>query len=379
MAKIVIVGTAWPYRGGMAVYNERLAQALSDAGHDVDIVTFTLQYPSFLVPGKTQFADWEYKGNIRISRAVNSINPFNWFFVGKRLQRLKFDIVIIPFWLPFMGPCFGSIARLIKKNKHSKIISIIHNAIPHEHRMGDRIFTRWFLKSIDAFVVMSKKVFKDLESFNVCKPALFTPHPLYDNFGEQLNREFALTKLKLSEEYRYALFFGLIRDYKGLDLLIEAMADRRFEKLKVKLLVAGEFYSDSEKYFQQIKDLGIENRILVYPVSIPDNLVNQYFGAADIVVQPYKNATQSGVTQIAYHFDKPMIVTNVGGLGEIVPNNKVGYVVDVSSGAIADALIQFFELKQPNYFLSGLLEEKKKYSWHRMSDTITELVHQIDK
>ena len=378
MAKILIIGTAWPYRGGMAVYNERLALSLVEEGHNVEIETFTLQYPSILFPGKTQFANWEYQGDVEIRRSINSINPFNWFKVGQRIKKQRYDFIIVPFWLPFMGPCLGSIARIIRKNKYTKLISVIHNAKPHEPRIGDKIFTTWFVNSIQGFVVMSNKVMEDLKSFVASKPISISPHPLYDNFGMFVDRKEALDKIGLSSESQYILFFGLIRDYKGLDLLLDAFADKRLKALNIKLIVAGEFYSDSEKYYNQIKALDIEDRIHVFPTFIPDTEVNLYFGACDIVVQPYKNATQSGVTQIAYHFEKPMIVTNVGGLGEIVPNGKVGYVVDVDSTAIANALVDFYTNKTPDSFREGILEEKKKYSWDKMAKTVFKLYESIE-
>jgi glycosyltransferase involved in cell wall biosynthesis len=379
MARIVIIGTAYPYRGGLAVYNERLAKAFADEGHEVCIETFTLQYPNFLFPGKTQFADWEYGGKTKIRRSVNSINPLNWIKVGKRLKKEKPDIVIIKYWLPFMGPCFGTLARLIRKNNHTKVISILDNVIPHEKRPGDRIFTRWFVHHVDGFVAMSDSVKNDLSKFNKTKPRELCPHPLYDNFGESVDRNEALKKLGLSPDFRYVLFFGLIRDYKGLDLLLEAFAHQKIKELPLKLIVAGEFYSDSSKYYQMIEDLGISQNVVLFPNFIPDGEVNLYFGAADIVAQPYKSATQSGVTQIAYHFEKPMIVTNVGGLGEIVPAGKVGYVVNVDPQEIAEAMVDFFQNKTNGKFVTGIKEEKQKYSWERMTKTIQHVYNQTKK
>jgi glycosyltransferase involved in cell wall biosynthesis len=373
MAKIVIIGTAYPYRGGIAVFNERLASAIKEAGHDISIETFTLQYPNFLFPGKTQFAEWPYKGNVQIKRSINSINPLNWVKIGNQIRRQNYDLVIFRFWLPFMGPCFGTIARCIRKNKKTKIIAILDNVIPHEKRIGDTLFTKWFLKPIQGFITMSESVQSELAKFNESKPRLLCPHPLYDNFGEKTKRAEALQQLNLSPDYKYVLFFGLIRDYKGLDILIDAFSDSRLKELSVKLIVAGEFYGDSEKYFSQIDQLGLQDQIFVFPNFIPDTEVNRFFEVADIVAQPYKSATQSGVTQIAYHFEKPMVVTNVGGLGEIVPHGKVGYVVEVHPKAVANALIDFFSNKKPDCFIEGIREEKKKYSWERMVGTIQQL------
>ncbi len=377
MAKICILGPAWPFRGGIAVYNQRLAEIFQKEGHEVIIQTFTLQYPKFLFPGKTQYAQWEYQGGVRIERSVNSVNPINWILTGLRLKKARYDILIVRYWLPFMAPCLGTISRIVKSNRHTKVISIADNIIPHERRFGDSILTRYFVSSVDGFVVMSDSVLNELSRFNKTKPRKLSPHPLYDNFGEMIDRHFAITKLKLDPNNRYVLFFGLIRDYKGLDLLLEAFAQENVIKLPVKLIVAGEFYSDSEKYYQMIKNLNLEDKVIVFPNFIPDHEVNLYFAAADLVAQPYKSATQSGVTQIAYHFEKPMLVTNVGGLAEIVPHRKVGYVVEVNSQAIAESIVDFFTNRNPNDFITAIKEEKKKYAWENMTETVMKLHQEL--
>ncbi len=371
--KITIVGTAYPYRGGLAVYNERLARALMEEGHEVEIQTFTLQYPNFLFPGKTQFADWDAPANLSIKRSVNAVNPFNWFKVGREIRKSNADFVLIKYWLPFMAPCLGTIARCAGRNKSTQVISILDNIIPHEKRPGDKVFSRYFTKSIDAFVAMSKSVLADLSLFNKTKPRAFCPHPLYDNFGAKVARETAVDKLNLDPDTRYILFFGLIRDYKGLDWLIEAFADARLRKLPVKLIVAGEFYSDEEKYRQLMEQYQLNDFIELHNRFVPDDEVGLYFGAADLIAQPYKSATQSGVTQIGYHFEKPMLVTDVGGLGEIIPNEKAGYVVEPNPKAIADKLVDYFENNRYPVFLENVLIEKKKYEWSTMTETIHNL------
>ena len=378
MAKrIVILGTAYPFRGGLAVYNERLAKALNEEGHEVTIETFKLQYPGFLFPGKTQHADWAAPSEIHINISVNSINPVNWIKVGRKIKQQKPDFVIIKYWLPFMAPCFGTIARIVRKNKHTKVISILDNIIPHEKRPGDRMFSHYFSKSVDAFVAMSKRVLNDLDQFDTQKPRAFCPHPLYDNFGPKVDRETALEKLQLSRNFQHVLFFGLIRDYKGLDWLLEAFADPRLRNYKVKLIVAGEFYSDKEKYTRLIEQYQLKEYIELHNRFIPDPEVGWYFAAADLIAQPYKSATQSGVTQIGYHFEKPMLVTNVGGLSEIIPDQKVGYVVEPNPKAIADKLVDFFENRRSQEFVANLVEEKKKYAWNTMTGTIFELYQKL--
>lgn len=372
---IVIIGTAYPYRGGLAAYIERLAKAYMEQGDNVEIHTFTVQYPNFLFPGKSQYSETAPPQNLYIKRTVNSINPLNWVSIGNRIKKLKPDIVIIKFWIPFMGPCFGTISRIIKKNKHTKIISIIDNIIPHEKRIGDRMLSNYFVKPIDGFIAMSKSVLTDLETFDKDKPKVFCPHPLYDNFGKILLKDEAKSNLGLDKDTNYLLFFGLIRDYKGLDLLLEAFASESLNKYNLKLLVAGEFYCDSKPYFDLIKKHNLEQRVVMSNNFIPDDIVKDYFCAADIVVQPYKNATQSGVTQIAYHFNKPMIVTDVGGLSEIVPHNKVGYVVQPDKDEIAKAIETFYSEGKEQEFVENVKIEKTKYSWESLIEKIDELVN----
>jgi glycosyltransferase involved in cell wall biosynthesis len=272
------------------------------------------------------------------------------------------------FWMPFMAPCLGSIARLIRKNKHTKIISVLDNVIPHEKRIGDKQLIRYFVNSMNGFVAMSKSVLQDLRLFDQNKPCIFSPHPIYDNFGEKIGRDDALRHFGLDIQTHYILFFGIIRDYKGLDLLLHAFADNRLRQHNVKLIVAGEFYGNSEHYFALEKELNLQGKIIWSNNFVPDSEVKYYFCAADIIAQPYKTATQSGVTQIAYHFEKPMLVTNVGGLAEIVPNGKVGYVVEPNSVEIADALLDFFE-NNPD-FSKNIKTEKEKYSWKKMTEAI---------
>ncbi|MFM2291294.1 MAG: hypothetical protein RIS29_1107 [Bacteroidota bacterium] len=371
--KIIIVGTAYPYRGGLAAYNERLAYEYQKQGHDVEIFTFSLQYPSFLFPGKTQYSSEPAPADLKITRNVNSVNPLNWINVASQIRRKSPDLVLIKFWLPFMAPCLGTIARLSRSAK-TKVISILDNIIPHEKRLADKLFASYFVSAVDGFVAMSKSVLADVELFDKRKPKVFCPHPLYDNFGAKLTRKEALAKIGLDENQRYMLFFGFIRDYKGLDLLLRAYADSRFRKMNVKLIVAGEFYNNSEQYFALEKELNLQGEVIWKNDFIPDSEVRYYFSATDLIVQPYKSATQSGVTQIAYHFEKPMLVTNVGGLAEIVPDGKVGYIVEPDAERIADALIDFYTNERFDTFQENILIEKEKYSWQRMTEAIASLL-----
>lgn len=377
--KVIIVGPAYPYRGGIADFNHRLAEQYIAQGDQVEIYTFTLQYPSFLFPGKTQYTTASPPKGLNIVRMVNSINPLNWIKTGRKIAAQNPDLVIIKFWLPFLAPCLGTIAHVIARGCKTKIISILDNIIPHEKRIGDRLFAKYFVGSMDGFIAMSRSVLDDLKSLDSEKPQLLSPHPLYDHFGERLPKAQAAEALGLDPAGRYMLFFGIIRDYKGLDLLIDALADSRFRELGVKLVVAGEFYNNGEQYFTQAAQRGVEDMIIWHNEFIDDDQVKNYFCMADIVVQTYKSATQSGITQIAYHFERPMLVTDVGGLSEIVPHGKVGYVVDTEPKAIAEALITFYEESSFDKFVEGVREQKKLYDWSRMIDAVDKLINSIIK
>ncbi len=375
--KIVILGTAHPYRGGLAAMNERLARQLMEEGHEVVIYNFTLQYPGFLFPGKTQYTDEKAPEGIRIVRKINSVNPCNWWKVGRELKKLCPDLIIIKFWIPFMGPAFGTIARLARRNRHTRVVCIADNMIPHEKRIGDRMFTVWFTGGVDGYIAMSHEVYDDIGKLVRSPERRYTPHPVYDHYGEIISREQALRELKLDPDYRYLLFFGFIRDYKGLDLLLRALADSRLKDYPVRLIVAGEFYSDGEFYVDLIRQLKLEDRVILHTDYIPNDRINQYFCAADLVVQPYKTATQSGVTQIGYHFNKAMLVTKVGGLGEIIADGRSGYVVDPEPRAIAAAILDFYEHRRQAAFEQETSLRKQEFSWSRMVEVLMEFYRSL--
>lgn len=376
-AKIIIIGPAHPLRGGgMSTFNERLCKQLIDEGNDASIYTFSLQYPNFLFPGKSQYSDEEAPKGLPIKVCINSINPFNWIKVGFELKNINADIIIVRYWLPFMGPCLGSILRIINWNRHSKIICIADNVIPHEKRLGDITFTKYFLKPVHGFITMSSKVTTDLRKFTN-KRALEVTHPLYDNFGDIIEKSVARKNLNLNKDDKIILFFGFIRNYKGLDLLIDAMNYlQSTNKHDIKLLIAGEFYENEEKYLQQIQQLPQPSNIIVHSDFIPNHKVQDYFNAVDFIIQPYKNATQSGVTPLAYHFNKPLLVTNVGGLPQMVPHLKTGVVVEPTVQCIAEGINQLYTLGEA-FFIPNLIEEKKKYSWQQFTKTITKLANDL--
>ncbi len=374
--KITIVGPAHPYRGGLAAIMETMAREYSSRGHQVEILTFTLQYPGFLFPGKSQTVDTPPPGDLSIERAVSTIDPLSWIRVGRRLHRQRPDIVLMKYWTPFMAPCFGTIARIARKNEYTKVLCQIDNVEPHERHLVDKPLNRYFLNSVDGFVFMSEQVHRELAAYTSA-PALFSPHPMFENFGTHVDRDEACRELGLDPSDRYALFFGLIRDYKGLDMLLEAWS--RFRRKGHKLIVAGEFYASREKYIELIKRERLEDDVIMHDFFVADDRVRFYFSAADCVVLPYKSATQSGVTQIAYNFCTPMIVTDVGGLSEIVPDAEVGYVCPPTVDGVYDSLCRIYEGDTLDRFARRIATERQRFSWAAMCDRIEELYDIVQK
>ncbi len=372
--KITILGPAHPYRGGLASIMQIMARTFGLRGHDVDIQTFTLQYPALLFPGKSQTVTTPAPEDLQIVRCINTVNPFNWLRIGLRIRRERPDFVLLKYWTPFMAPCFGTISKIARTNNHTRIICQIDNVEPHEHHITDKIFNRYFLGAVDGFVYMSEQVHGELKAYTSA-PALFSPHPLFENFGEGVSRDEACAHLGLDATNNYVLFFGLVRDYKGLDLLLEAWAQLKQTKQyeKRKLIVAGEFYTAKEPYLQIIEKYGLQQDVLLHDYFIPDDQVRYYFSAADFVVQPYKSATQSGVTQIAYQFCTPMVVTDVGGLAEIVPDGRVGYVAQPTAESVATAIDRMYTPNVLATFRNNCIEERKRFSWEEMCTRIEEV------
>ena len=368
--QITIIGPAYPLRGGLSSYNELLALKLQNQGHQVKIITFSLQYPNFLFPGKTQLSNSLPPDNLDIEVCLNSINPINWILLGRKIKNEKPDLVIFRFWMPFMGPSLGTLGRMIRGNNHTKIVAITDNIIPHEKRVGDRLLTSYFLKSCDAFLTMSKSVLNDLQSFHIAKPAIFNPHPMYENFGEQVDPVQAKKKLGLDVEKNYVLFFGFIRKYKGLDTLLKAFSDQRLKEKNLQLIIAGEYYDSTQAYEHLIDDLELRNHVILANHYIEDSDVSLYFSAADLVAQTYKTATQSGVTQIAYYYNRPMLVTDVGGLSELVPHQKVGYVTSQDTQEISDCIFDFYEHKRAPEFSKNIASERNKFTWESLIDNL---------
>jgi glycosyltransferase involved in cell wall biosynthesis len=372
MAKVFIIGPAYPLRGGLASFDELFCEALNKQGHQCEIISYSLQYPNFLFPGSTQYhVNGTAPKNITIHTLINSVNPLSWFKTASFIKKQKPDFIIFRFWIPFMGPALGTIARLVKK-QNIKVLAITDNVIPHEKRLGDKQLASYFIKGCDGFVTMSKAVMSDLEKFTNTTNKKYLLHPLYTAFGEKIPRQEARLKLNLKPEDQVILFFGLIRKYKGLDLLIEA-----FSLLKTnptnKLLIAGEFYEDKQPYLDLISKFHIDEQVILLDQFIPNDDVKLYFSAANIVALPYRSATQSGVTQVSFHFEVPTLVTNVGGLGEIIPHNVAGYVVEPNPKAIANSIDDYFANKKEQQFTEGMKHEKQKYEWSIFVNEVVDL------
>jgi D-inositol-3-phosphate glycosyltransferase len=372
MSKIFIIGPAFPLRGGPAQFNENLCRQLNLAGHDAQIISYSLQYPNFLFPGSSQFeTSGEKPGDIKIHTLINTVNPFNWLRVASFIKKEKPDFILFRYWLPFFGPSLGTIGRLVRKK--TKVLALTDNIIPHEKRTGDKMFTNYFVNSCHGFIAMSKTVLHDISGFTQNPNKAYSPHPMYETYGKEVSRTEARKKLGINENDKIILFFGLIRHYKGLDILLEAMSAQKIKELGIKLLIAGEFYEDKQPYLDLIAKHNLKDHIILHDKFIANEDVRYYFCACDLVAQTYRNATNSGVTMVGYYYSKPMLVTNVGGLAEIVPHNKCGYVVENNTAAIGEAILDYFSSSRENEFTTHVKEEKKKYEWSTFINTLLNL------
>jgi glycosyltransferase involved in cell wall biosynthesis len=368
--KITILSTAYPLRGGIAHFNGLLYRELIK-GNDVNVITFKRQYPAILFPGKSQLESGDSVEQIPTEQIVDSINPANWFRTGKKIKKDAPDLLIFKYWLPFFAPCFGTISKIVKKNKKTRVLIICDNVLPHEKRPGDKALTKYFFRYADFFILLSEKVKYDLFLINPEARYKVLPHPVYSNFGLPVSKDEARLKLKLTDK-NLILFFGFIRDYKGLDVLLKSMALLKDENIK--LIVAGEFYSNSEFYLNLINELKIKDRVYLFTDFIPTSDVKYYFSASDAVILPYKDATQSGIVQIAMNFRKPVIATDVGGLGEVVLNDSTGFVVEKENPeTLADAIRKFYSENKEIQFTENVEKELEKYSWKKFVRGIMEL------
>ncbi|MGB0429201.1 MAG: glycosyltransferase [Bacteroidia bacterium] len=364
--KIAYLSTFYPFRGGIAQYNAALYREL-EKSHEVKAYTFTRQYPDFLFPGQTQYVTkGDIADKIESTAVLDTANPFTYLTAASKLKKFNPDLLLVKYWLPYFGPSLGTVARRLKCKK----IAVLDNVIPHEKRPGDIAFTKYFLKSFDGFVSMSKEVENDLYSLKPSANSEFHLHPLYDHFPAKIDKQAARKQLGIPPNKKVLLFFGFIRDYKGLDLLIEAMSYLSNDYL---LLIAGEPYGDYRKYKDLIKHFDVGDRIMEHVRYIDDNEVSVFYSASDVCMLTYKSATQSGVVSISYHYDLPVIVTDVGGLKETVEPYNSGVVAPKPNITDITTAIKSFFQKESSTFQKGINTIKQKSSWQSLATTISNL------
>jgi len=364
--RIAILSCFYPYRGGIAQFNANIFQELSKS-HEVKAFNYKRQYPNLLFPGKTQFVE---KDDIAVKiesiPLLDTANPFNYIYAAKTIRQWEPDLLLMRYWMSYFAPSQGYIAR--NQLKKTKIISVLDNVIPHEPRFFDAPFTKYYLGSNDGFVVLSDAVGKDLIAYKPDAKFISASHPVYDHFGEKMERDKAIEELGIEKDKKNILFFGLIREYKGLDILIDSfsMLDDSYQ-----LIIAGEPYGSFDRYKEQIDKSPNRERIQLFTRYISDNEVPGFFSASDVCVLPYRSATQSGISAISYHFELPMITTNVGGLKEAIEVPGTGIVVEtVDSVAIKNAIVDYFERDLGGSFSKNIIKEKERLSWGNFSNKL---------
>ncbi|NJO69951.1 MAG: glycosyltransferase [Bacteroidetes bacterium] len=373
--RIAYLSTFYPFRGGIAQFNASLYRAL-EKNHQVKAFTFTCQYPEILFPGKTQMIENDETADaIPSQRILNSVNPLSYINTAKSINAFKPDILLMKYWMTFLAPSLGTAARLI--NNRTRVVTVLDNVIPHERKFYDNSLTKYFLNQNDGFVAMSDAVMNDLNSLQANPNCLRMDHPLYNHFGAKTDREKACKELAIDSNKKNLLFFGFIRDYKGLDLLIEAMKHLDSD---YNLIIAGECYGSFDKYQELINNSPFKNSIHVFTDYIPDSKVPVFFSAADVCILPYKSATQSGITSIAYHFEVPVIATDVGGLKESITHESTGLIVPrAESSKIADAIKYFFRNDLTSRMKHDIIQLKEKHSWDRFAEGIVNFATSISK
>lgn len=372
--RLSIVGPVHPFRGGIAHFTDTLVDGLRKRGHDIQVVTFSRQYPKLLFPGKTQFEPGQGRVASDARAVIDSVNPVSWIHAAKQIARHDPDAVLFQYWLPYFAPSYGTIAGRLKK-RSIPVFALVHNVIPHERGMGDVQLGRYFLQKCEGVLALSDNVADDLRSLNLDTSIRVAAHPVYQHFGAAVERSDARTRLGLSNDAEVLLFFGFVREYKGLRTLLEAMPEIVRRRPKAVLVVAGEFYDDEGPYRDLIDAHRLDGHVRLHPEYVPADRVADYFSAANIVVQPYDNATQSGVVQTAYNFERPVVVTDVGGLAEVVPDGTAGLVVPPKNpAALADAVVRYFEGGMETRLTEGVREVRERYSWDRLLDEVEDLV-----
>lgn len=371
MKKVVMIGPVFPYKGGISHYTSLMYHALSKK-YNMHMVSYKLQYPHFLFKKEQK----DYSNDIfKIENTdflINTVNPFNWIHVANQIRKMNAALIIVQWWHPFFAPCYWTICRLLR---HSKILFICHNVFPHERFWGDKFITKQTLKNGNHFIVHSSKDEADLKSLKISISYRKTVLPTYNIFKlHNLRKDESRQLLNISPNENILLFFGFVRKYKGLKYLLQAMPDIVESLKKIRLLVVGDFGDDKDIYIQMIKNSKIQSYVNIYDEYIPDDEVEKFFSASDLVVLPYESATQSAIIQIAYGFSKPVIATNVGGLPEVVLDGKTGYIVEsCNEKKLAERIIHFFKHNKAEEFKKHIQTESYRYSWEKMADVIEEL------
>jgi glycosyltransferase involved in cell wall biosynthesis len=368
--KVAIIGPAWPFRGGLANFNERLAREWKLQGNDVTIHTFTKQYPSFLFPGTSQFTDGPAPTDLTIRRSIHAYNPLQWRTASNEIRAGNYDLVLIRFWLPAMGPVLGHIASSLVRSSSTKVTALVDNLYPHESRPLDRWLTNQFVRHPHAFVTMSKVVADQLTKLAGQRPVCTALHPIYDDYGSAIDQREARSRLGIESEGPVLLFFGFIRKYKGLDLLLKAIASDTIRRQNMRIVIAGEWYEDAAPYKALANSLGVNEMIIWRDHFIPESEISTYFSAADAVVQPYRNATQSGISALAFAYNKPLISTRVGGLSEIVDDGITGFLCDPDPDSIRDAIVRWTEMQDKKLLLDAIAAQRADMTWARLIDVI---------
>jgi glycosyltransferase involved in cell wall biosynthesis len=379
--KIVLMGPAYPLRGGIAQYLAVLYEKLHDAGHDVHFVSFIKQFPNWLFPGKTQLEHSEHVIDVKPTATFAPLGVLSWRRTAKEIAKHDPDLVVFKWWMPFFGPGYWAVARWLRKHTKARVLFIIDNTIPHEARPGDKFLTKLAFSQVNYFVAQSRAVekdtfewFPDLER----KRIKMCPHPIYDCYPAfEGGREAARTELGLTADAKTLLFFGFVREYKGLHLLLDALPAIRKQHPSLRLLIVGEFYDSRDSYDKKIQELKLQDCVSIRDDYVPNEEVGKYFAAADCVVLPYRSATQSGIIQVAYALDLPVITTDVGGLAEVVEDNVTGYIVSPGKPeALADAVNRFYEAGGRPAFEDNVKRASKQFSWEGLVTTLTDSIQE---
>lgn len=366
---VAIIGPAWPYRGGLANFDERLARAWGSRGARVTLHTFIKQYPDFLFPGTSQFTDKPAPTDLKIERTLHAYNPFQWRSASEKILASQHDLVLIRFWIPAMGPSLGYVAKKLVQRGTSRVIALVDNLSPHESRPFDRWLSNKLIRHPHAFITMSNAVAEPLKAVVGSRPVCVSPHPVYDDYGPQLPKEVARHKLGLGDE-KVLLFFGFIRKYKGLDLLLESLSSNWLRESNMKLVVAGEWYEDPAPYKALATQMGLNDFILWHDHFIAEDQIATYFSAADAVIQPYRNATQSGISALAFEYGRPLISTKVGGLSEIIDDGVTGYLCEPNSSSVRNAIERWLIEPNSSEMLTDITKKRAEMSWDRLIDTL---------